>query len=162
MLSYSTIPADEVQQPVKGASWKRVVVVAATASFVLGTVVLRSATPLTTALHSGGGESGGEVETVTVDTDTDPCGHQMDAFFKCTKPFPTLWDGDVFSTMGGPTGVPQFPVDWSNGKKRTCADIETDSSGWPIQIGGGFNILFFNEQKNKKIVADKVKPRVFT
>ena len=52
MLSYSTIPADEAQQPVKGASWKRVVVVAATASFVLGTVVLRSATPLTTALHS--------------------------------------------------------------------------------------------------------------
>jgi len=121
MLSYSTIPADEAQQPVKGASWKRVVVVAATASFVLGTVVLRSATPLTTALHSGGGESGGEsggeVETVTVDTDTDPCGHQMDAFFKCTKPFPILWDGDVFSTM---RAKPLLGVSNYSRRRRAC------------------------------------------
>ena len=141
MLSYSTIPADEAQQPVKGASWKRVVAVAATASFVLGTVVLRSAPPLTTALHSGGGESGGEVETVTVDTDTDPCGHQMDAFFKCTKPFPTLWDGDVFSTAGvcethatsGHARARQCPPELCGGRRRR----QGRNRAW---VGGCFHV----------------------
>ena len=45
MVNYDTIPEEAQVQPAAKTAWRRVVVVAAAASFVLGAFALRTATP---------------------------------------------------------------------------------------------------------------------
>ena len=90
MVNYDTIPEEAQVQPAAKTAWRRVVVVAAAASFVLGAFALRTATP-TVALDA-------EVKLGPVKHEVVPVASALD------------YTGPDYSATDGPP-VPSFADD---------------------------------------------------